>query len=239
MSYIITIPKPCHENWNEMTPTQKGAFCKSCAKEVMDFTHTGPYALAKKIQQGENICGRFKPEQLNTPLPSITQNQWKRNAIALGFTSLLAVSSPLAAQEQPTIPTPVHQPERPIVMGRIAVQPQISDVVTITGKVLERDTPLPGASVVLKDSKIGVKTDMDGNFSIIMPTSGLNKKSVLLISYLGFEQKEVNVNSKTKYIEITLEEQYEILGEIAIIEYKNPNIITKAKNLFQKKNRKE
>ena len=34
----IEIPKPCHESWAEMTPTEQGQFCSSCQKCVTDFT---------------------------------------------------------------------------------------------------------------------------------------------------------------------------------------------------------
>ena len=34
----IYIPKPCHEDWNTMTPTQQGKFCSACSKEVIDFS---------------------------------------------------------------------------------------------------------------------------------------------------------------------------------------------------------
>ncbi|EDM43528.1 hypothetical protein SCB49_00725 [unidentified eubacterium SCB49] len=34
----ISIPEPCHEDWNKMTTTERGAFCKVCTKEVIDFT---------------------------------------------------------------------------------------------------------------------------------------------------------------------------------------------------------
>ena len=107
MSFTLTIPKPCSEDWNEMNETQKGAFCKRCAKEVIDFSQTSKLELSRKIKKGENICGRFKPSQLNTPLPSISQNQWKRNAAVLGFTSILSLTTPLAAQEKTPVPT--HQ----------------------------------------------------------------------------------------------------------------------------------
>lgn len=33
----IWINDPCSENWNEMNPTQKGAFCQKYANEVDDF----------------------------------------------------------------------------------------------------------------------------------------------------------------------------------------------------------
>ncbi|WP_157588794.1 hypothetical protein [Psychroserpens burtonensis] len=35
---IINIPKPCHEDWNQMTTQQKGRHCSSCEKTVIDFT---------------------------------------------------------------------------------------------------------------------------------------------------------------------------------------------------------
>ena len=32
------IAEPCHEDWNAMIPEEKGRFCKSCEKTVIDFT---------------------------------------------------------------------------------------------------------------------------------------------------------------------------------------------------------
>jgi len=34
----LTIPTPCTEDWNQMTPSAKGAFCQKCQVDVMDFT---------------------------------------------------------------------------------------------------------------------------------------------------------------------------------------------------------
>lgn len=36
---LLSIPEPCHENWNEMLPLEKGAFCATCSKAVIDFTN--------------------------------------------------------------------------------------------------------------------------------------------------------------------------------------------------------
>lgn len=62
----ISIPNPCYENWNEMMPTEKGAFCNVCSKEVVDFSQMSDeevkhYFLANA---GKNTCGRFRKKQL-------------------------------------------------------------------------------------------------------------------------------------------------------------------------------
>ncbi|TND10460.1 MAG: hypothetical protein FD123_102 [Bacteroidetes bacterium] len=62
----IAVPEPCHERWDQMTATEKGAFCKSCAKEVRDFTRMTNEEVAYflKHNQNEKTCGRFRNEQL-------------------------------------------------------------------------------------------------------------------------------------------------------------------------------
>lgn len=66
--YKITIPKPCHENWEEMIPNEKGRFCMSCSKTVVDFTSMLPEEIEQFFIQNQNnkICGRFRKSQLDT-----------------------------------------------------------------------------------------------------------------------------------------------------------------------------
>lgn len=67
-NYAISIPKPCHEDWTKMTPNEKGRFCGSCSKTVVDFTKMN----AKEIQvyihnhKDQRICGHIKQSQLDT-----------------------------------------------------------------------------------------------------------------------------------------------------------------------------
>ena len=236
MSYKITIPQPCSEDWNKMTTTQKGAFCKSCAKEVIDFTTTTKRELSLKIKQGDKLCGRFKPEQLNTPLPTVSQSQFRNNAAMLGFTSLLALGTPLVAQ-QTTEPT---QTESHYVVGRIAPQPVVEETYTLTGIVKDSNNlPLPGVNLVLKGSTIGSQTDMAGKFSITIPTANTREKQVLWVSYIGFETQEIAVKENMESLSISLVEDIVILGDIVIEEYpvKKKDTLKRVKNLFRKKNK--
>ena len=64
----ITIPEPCNENWDAMTPNENGRFCMSCSKTVVDFTAMMPEEMQLFFIQNQNnrVCGRFKNEQLET-----------------------------------------------------------------------------------------------------------------------------------------------------------------------------
>ncbi len=66
--YKISIPKPCHEDWNTMTPSEKGRFCDSCAKTVIDFTTMSSLHIQDFLAENQNqkICGHFKKTQLDT-----------------------------------------------------------------------------------------------------------------------------------------------------------------------------
>jgi len=64
----ITINEPCHENWDKMKPNDKGAFCLSCQKNVIDFsakTISEIKNFFNALPQSNSVCGRFKENQLN------------------------------------------------------------------------------------------------------------------------------------------------------------------------------
>lgn len=62
----LSIPKPCHENWNNMPSVDKGRFCASCQKTVMDFTGMSDRQLAAFFKKpAGSVCGRFQQDQLN------------------------------------------------------------------------------------------------------------------------------------------------------------------------------
>jgi hypothetical protein len=70
MQSIITIPSPCHQDWNAMTPKDQGRHCGSCAKTVVDFTTWLPQDILLHFKSNKNVCGRFTADQLNEPIPT-------------------------------------------------------------------------------------------------------------------------------------------------------------------------
>ena len=63
----LSIKEPCHENWNDFTPTQRGAFCGKCQINVIDFSNKSNAEIKSILAQnfGKKMCGRFSKTQLN------------------------------------------------------------------------------------------------------------------------------------------------------------------------------
>jgi hypothetical protein len=63
---FISIPTPCHEKWNEMSPDEQGAFCNVCSKTVIDFTSLSDEEVQNYFlnNRGKKNCGRFRNDQL-------------------------------------------------------------------------------------------------------------------------------------------------------------------------------
>jgi hypothetical protein len=76
----ITIPKPCHENWNQMTPSEQGRHCASCNTIVIDFSLMSAQEIQKffKEQKGSKTCGYFKSSQLDEKLSG-----WHKSLLSL------------------------------------------------------------------------------------------------------------------------------------------------------------
>jgi TonB-linked SusC/RagA family outer membrane protein len=83
---------------------------------------------------------------------------------------------------------------------------------SVRGKVKDKDGfPLPGATIIEKGTKNSVVTDLDGNFSLTVTKTPL----VLLVSYIGFESKEITVNNNN-FQEITLFTSSNALNEVVV-----------------------
>ncbi|MEO7294355.1 MAG: SusC/RagA family TonB-linked outer membrane protein [Ginsengibacter sp.] len=85
-----------------------------------------------------------------------------------------------------------------------------AQTIPISGKVLSAENnPVASASVLVKGKRTGTKTDANGNFTI-----NANLGDVLVISGVGFAEREVRINSGS--INITLQNATGVLEEVSI-----------------------
>ena len=84
----------------------------------------------------------------------------------------------------------------------------------ITGTVVDATGPVIGASVVVKGTSNGVATDYDGNFSL-----NASPGQTLVVSYIGYLNKEVRITANQTNYEITIEEDKQMLDEVVVVGY--------------------
>ena len=87
---------------------------------------------------------------------------------------------------------------------------------TITGRVTSADEPegVPGASVVVKGTTQGTVTNLDGSYSLQVPSDA----STLVFSFVGYLTKEVTVGSSS-VVNVELAVDITSLNEIVVTGY--------------------
>lgn len=94
------------------------------------------------------------------------------------------------------------------------IQSNQSSKVTYQGTVIdETGNPLPGVNITYKNSKgIGVITDIDGNFTLAIPSSVHS----LIFSYVGMKTQTVRVTSPSEKIKVRMEPDAVAIQETVI-----------------------
>ena len=99
-------------------------------------------------------------------------------------------------------------------VGGNAPLPAVQQTKKITGTVSDAMGPVIGASVVIKGTSNGVATDFDGNFSL-----QANPGQTLVVTYIGYLNKEVKVVAGKQHYNITIEEDKQMLDEVVVVGY--------------------
>ena len=85
----------------------------------------------------------------------------------------------------------------------------------VKGVVLdENGEPVPGANVVVKGATVGTITDMDGNFSL-----QVEKGATIVVSFIGYANKEVQINERKARYTVSLELETHLLDEVIVTGY--------------------
>lgn len=203
----IRVAQPCQENWAAMAPTTAGRHCAACASEVIDFTQKTDAEILAHLAKaaGRRICGRFAAGQLERPLqravpatPTARWRAWLAAAVAVwGLRE--SVGTELKAQvpiEMRKMDEAQAVPEQWRVSKAEVVESRRPSPRTINGVVRDVTTNegLPGVTVILKGTGVGVSTDSLGQFRLPLPAGyDARNETVLYIQYLGYETQEQQV----------------------------------------------
>lgn len=185
----ISIPKPCHENWEAMTPEEQGRFCSVCSKTVIDFTKASDKEIIEHLNKDKNACGRFVSSQLNRDLivPKEKSSYWILASATLFSFLGIGSQSAYSQVKQDTIQTDKNNLDKEVFKTN-------NNPFTITGVVSDELGPIAGVNVVVKGTIRGTTTDFDGKFAI-----KANEKEVLIFTYTGKKTIEIIISSKSEY----------------------------------------
>lgn len=198
----ISIPKPCHENWEAMTPEDKGRFCSVCTKTVFDFTKASDKEIIEQLNKDATTCGRFYNNQLNRNLVVSQQKSsyWSiATATIIGF---LGLGNEVAYSQvkQDTIQT---EPKEDLILGKVYIpQKRI-----ITGVVSDELGPVAGVNVVVKGSDNSTITNFDGKFEI-----PINENDTLVFTYMNIKIQEIDVKNKNNITVTTSLQEHISIG---------------------------
>ena len=100
-----------------------------------------------------------------------------------------------------------------IVIKRADAPVQEVKKVTITGRVVDKDSlPLPGVTILLKHTTMGVVTDQNGRYSITIPDV---QEPVLIFTFVGMKSREVKYTGNN-VINIVLEDDVTEVEEVVV-----------------------
>ncbi|SEN40932.1 TonB-linked outer membrane protein, SusC/RagA family [Mucilaginibacter gossypiicola] len=102
----------------------------------------------------------------------------------------------------------VKKKDEPVV-SQVAVAP-----IKVTGTVSDAKGPIPGVTVKVKGTNIGLQTDVNGKYTINAPDAN----GTLVFTFIGYTTKEVPIGGRSQ-IDVVLAEEPKALSEVVVVGY--------------------
>jgi len=238
--FQLQIPEPCHESWDKMTPVDKGRFCDSCQKAVVDFTGMSDSQLIayfKKPSTG-SMCGRFYNDQLERDFEIPRKRlPWVKYFFQLVIPVFLtgcksySQGEPILKKNNASVCTDTSSNEAVVFGNSISLIRN-----EILGKVIdENGKGIPYASVIIKGTRDGVSCDSAGNFYLRITEK--KKQISLVASCIGYETAESVINAGSNLSQaIMLKAGISLNNEVVVIAmgYTRKGSVTGAMSVVKK-----
>ena len=220
----LSVPAPCPESWQHMTPTAAGRHCAACQTVVVDFTGFSDSELLAYLGRhaGQATCGRFRAGQLNRPLRPVVAAgagaaRWRAwLAAAVAVWGLREVGAPAARAQ-----APVEQGEtRRAGKAAALASSELTDTLVVKGSIVDSAShePLPGVTILLSGTVHGVSSDKDGKFELVLPAAIVAaSEKQLSISSVGYVSQRLPLSADMdRALSVVLAVDRQQMGETII-----------------------
>lgn len=202
----IQIPEPCNENWNKMTPTEQGRFCGSCEKEVVDFTSMSKHDIQQYFINitTEATCGRIQNKQLvELNREEKTTSRFSLKPWWIAAATFLFIAKPGFTQGATHSVHTARLNKKPKISSALFRNNELQKEIEIRGTLVDSLTQetLPFVTVIIKGTKQGCSSDIDGNFRLSFAKE--NRDSVIIeVRFVGYETFTKTVKLNKSLIEL-------------------------------------
>ncbi|SNR94413.1 CarboxypepD_reg-like domain-containing protein [Belliella buryatensis] len=222
----VSIKKPCDKKWESFSLNENGGFCSKCKTTVVDFTNLSNEEILQYMNNSnQKVCGR-----INIHHKSFLYKAARTYRHSLAFKVitglfLFAGTDKINAKNQ--IPQDknftIGQTSPELLNINFQVLKNASTESFISGKVIDAITkePIPGAVILLKNTRIGTTSSIEGKFKIDIPNDLKRNKNEIEVRFIGYESVSMKFKKDQLpiYQDFEMEESREVLiGEIIIIQ---------------------
>lgn len=214
----VNLPEPCHEDWNKMDSQEKGRFCGSCEKLVIDFSVMSDIEIVNyfKEYKGQNTCGHFKKNQINRHLDTqLKEKETPRRKLFLKELTAACFAFFLASTDAKAQGGVVYTDEEIEQIKeernqKKALENQGKEI-AINGKIINDKEVLSNAIISIKGTEHKTVSLENGLFSIYVPFEIAQNQEfvILVVECEGLETKEIEVKTSptSQFIEVDFEEK--------------------------------
>jgi hypothetical protein len=221
LSVKIDIPKPCTENWENMTANERGRHCSNCNKTVIDFSLYSDKQLIEFFSKTtENICGRINSYQLQKQLVYVEPKNNFLYKVLFGTAISLGLVGSANANYNPNTKPLIEQHYPELQKNKQEPQTTGGDTLnSIHGMVIDSSNhePLPFATIILLVNGTQVKgqmTDIDGKFMFDSINQYDIKQLFIKVVYPGYADNITPIKTTHLRITVTLKMNAVFLGAV-------------------------
>jgi CarboxypepD_reg-like domain len=189
----ISIPQPCHEDWQKMTAAEQGKFCGACQKTVVDFSTMSDGEIVRLFEEKKGkLCGRFTTTQLERPIEptKIYKTNWFKWVMQLIVPMVVFTKTSFGQKKGTKQPVTNAESNMHITMGKPAMRVVKKDTSSnLIDSVLKNKMPssirienvnsklLKGDTIISKGITNRIEGKIVDELGIPIPNATIHNKS--------------------------------------------------------------